>query len=46
MPIIANTADNIIDEKDITLSPQSVGIYPPTTEPTNMPIQISDFDIW
>jgi hypothetical protein len=31
----------MIEEKDILLSPQSVGIRLPTNPPTNMPIKIN-----
>jgi hypothetical protein len=41
MPPIAVRRTDVIDKK---LSPQRSGIVPPILDPTNITIQISDFD--
>ena len=43
MPTSAPTELRMREEKEISPSPQSIGMAPPTAEPINTPPQISDF---
>lgn len=42
MPTSAPTELRMREEKEISPSPQSIGMAPPTAEPINTPPQISD----